>query len=363
MPDSIPDLRRPLISVIVLNWNGEKYIQRCLDSIAAQTFTDYEVIVVDNASTDHSADDIENRWPGFRLLLLDENLGFAKANNLGAQIARGQWLAFLNNDAFPSPAWLEKLVNAIHGHPQFSFFASCIVQENHPDLIESTGDVYNICGLAWPRDHNAPCAQARPEADEVFSACAAAAMYNREAFLQVGGFDEDFSSHHEDVDLGFRLRLAGYRCLYVPEATVWHIGSASYGAQSDRTVYQVQRNLVWSYVTNMPGHLFWKYLPAHIFSNMVFLLYYPLKGQIGPAWRAKLDALHGLPDALRRRRNTQRNRSVEPEELSRVMDHSWLRPYLLGKNAHKIQRLGRLFGSGQDRSSKPFDQNKNTTKQ
>jgi GT2 family glycosyltransferase len=338
------NLAPPLVSILVLNWNGEKYLPRCLDSIVKQTFTDYEVIVIDNASTDHSADSIEQRWPGFQVIRLEENLGFAAANNLGAQVARGNWLALLNNDAYPSPEWLESLLKAAQNYPMYSFFASCILQANNPHLVESAGDIYNISGLAWPRGRNAAFDNIRLEIGEVFSACAAAALYKREAFLQVGGFDQKFSSHHEDVDLGFRLRLQGYRCLFVPEAIVLHVGSASYGTQSDRVVYQVNRNLVWSFVANMPGWLFWKYLPAHIISNLVFLFYYTLRNQANAIWRAKLDAIRGLPAVFRDRKLIQRNRKVGSAEISQAMDHSWLNPYTLGNNGQKIRRLGRVLG-------------------
>ncbi len=261
----------------------------------AQTFRDFEVLVLDNASTDDSADEVERRWPGFRLVRFEHNLGFAAANNRGAQLARGRWLAFLNNDAFPQPDWLERLVEAAQARPEFAFFASRLVYASDTDRMQAAGDVLNISGFAWSRDNGYPLAAAHLEAQEVFSACAAAAMFQRQAFLDVGGFNADFVSHLEDVDLGFRLRLVGQRCLYVPSAVVAHVVSASYGAESERTVYQVQRNVVWMYAADMPGRLFWKYLPAHLVANLVFLLYYTLHGRGRAAWRAKLDALRGLP--------------------------------------------------------------------
>jgi GT2 family glycosyltransferase len=339
-----PIVASPLVSIIVLNWNGEKYLPRCLDAIAKQTFTDYEVIIIDNASTDHSVDHVEQHWPGFQVVRLDENLGFAIANNLGAKIARGNWVALLNNDAYPRPEWLENMMKAIQNYPMYSFFASCILQADDPDLIENAGDIYHISGLAWPRRRNATYNETPLETDEVFSACAAAALYKREAFLQVGGFNEKFFSHHEDVDLGFRLRLQGYRCLFVPEAVVLHVGSASFGFQSDKVVYQVNRNLVWSFVSNMPGWLFWKYLPAHIISNLIFLLYYTFRHRASAIWRAKFDALRGLPAAIEARKLIQKNRKVKDAEISQAMDHNWLNPYTLGNNAERIRRLGRALG-------------------
>ncbi len=335
--NSAPSDPPPLVSVIVLNWNGAAYLPRCLDALAGQTFSDFEVLVLDNASTDHSADGLEERWAGVRVVRFERNLGFAAANNRGAELARGRWLVFLNNDAFPRQDWLENLAAAANTAPQYSFFASRLVYASNPERTQATGDVVHVSGCAWPRDQGLSDKQAHLEKEEVFSACAAAAMYDRAAFLQAGGFDEHFASHLEDVDLGFRLRLGGHRCLYVPDAVVAHLGSASYGLESARAVYQVQRNLIWMYLADMPGRLFWKYLPAHVFANLVFLVYYTLRGQGRAVWRAKLDALRGLGYAIRRRKAIQSQRRVTIEEMDRLLDHGLISPYLLGRRSARFR--------------------------
>ena len=329
----LPDI--PLVSVLVLNWNGAAVLPRCLDALQAQSFHDFEVLVLDNASTDGSVDEVERRWPGFRLVRFESNLGFSLANNRGARLARGRWLAFLNNDAFPRPDWLERLVEASLAWPDVACFASCLVYAGDPAAgdparVQSAGDVCNISGFAWSRGNGFPMTPEYQQVAEVFSPCGAAAIYSRQAFLEVGGFNEDFISHLEDVDLGFRLRLAGRRCLYIPSALVEHVVSAGYGVVSERTVYQVQRNVVWLYVADMPGSLFWKYLPFHLLANLVFLAYYTLHARARAVWRAKLDALLGLPAAIRRRRKLQHLRVVTPGEIDSVLDHGWLSPYTLG---------------------------------
>ena len=328
----------PAVSILVLNWNGAAYLPRCLDALQAQTFRDFETLVLDNASTDHSVDEVEARWPGFRTVRFEHNLGFAAANNRGARLARGRWLVFLNNDAFLQPDWLERLVEAALAFPAFTFFASRLIYAGDLNRMQAAGDVLNISGFAWSRDNGFPVELAHLEVEEVFSSCAAAAMILRQAFLDVGGFNENFVSHLEDVDLGFRLRLVGQRCLYIPSAVAAHVVSASYGAESERTVYQVQRNVVWMYVANMPGSLFWKYLPAHLVANLVFLLYYTLRGRGPAAWRAKLDALRGLPAALRWRRMIQSSRKASLPEIDRALDHGWFSPYMLGRISRKLQR-------------------------
>lgn len=343
---SIPEDAQRAVSVIVLNWNGAAFLPRCLEALRAQTFREFDVLVVDNGSTDHSVDEVDALWPGFRVLRLERNLGFAVANNRAAQVVRGRWLVFLNNDAFPRPDWLERLMEAALAWPAFSFFASRLVYADDPNRMQATGDVLNISGFAWSRDNGFPEDHAHLQVEEVFSPCAAAAMYQRQAFLDVGGFNEDFVSHLEDVDLGFRLRLVGQRCLYVPSAVAAHVVSASYGAVSEHTVYQVQRNVIWMYLANMPGSLFWKYLPAHLIGNLVFLLYYSRRGRARAAWRAKLDALRGLPAALRRRRAVQQDRQITPAEIDRVLDHGWLSPYQLGQRSRRLKRAASVEPRG-----------------
>jgi GT2 family glycosyltransferase len=309
------DTPSPLVSVIIVYWNGVNYIDRCLNALAAQTFQDFEVILVDNGSTDHSIAHIEEHWPGLQIVHLEQNLGFAAANNIAAQKAKGEWLALLNTDAFPEPGWLAAFLQAADEHPDLFFFTSRQIQANDPDLLDGTGDEYNIGGIAWRRQYDMPVEDAVQVVDEVFSACGAAAFYPKDAFLSVGGFDEDFFSYLEDVDLGFRLRLKGLRCLYVPQAQVLHVGSASLGRESEFAVYHSQRNMLWVYIKNMPSPYIWFYLPYHIVMNFVFSLYYGFCFCFCLSWRAKKDALIGLPSMLRKRREIQAGAQVDAREI------------------------------------------------
>jgi GT2 family glycosyltransferase len=296
------DPDKPLVSVVIVYWNGIDFIDRCLDSLFMQTFQDFEVILVDNGSKEHPLMDTAARWPRVKVIRLDKNCGFAVANNVAAGVAKGRWLALLNSDAFPEPGWLESLLEAADGHPDLFFFASCQIQANDPRTLDGTGDEYNIGGVAWRRQSGEPVEQAIRVVDEVFSACGASAFYPKDAFLSVGGFDEDFFSYLEDVDLGFRLRLLGYRCLYVPQAKVLHIGSASSGRDSKFSIYYSQRNMLWTFIKNMPSPYVWKYLPHHIIYNLIYALHYGLCCCPFVSLRAKKDAILGLPAMLRKRK-------------------------------------------------------------
>ncbi len=336
----------PQISVIVITWDSIATLTRCLNCLTAQTLKNFEVVLVDNGSTDGCLDGVESHWPGLTLRVhrLPENAGFAIANNIGARLARGRWLALVNADAFPEPDWLERLLQAAQDHPNFHCFSSRQIQAAAPHILDGAGDAYHVSGLAWPRYMGYPAGKYGLEQMEVFSPCAAAALYLAEAFLKVGGFDEDFFAYYEDVDLGFRLRLYGYRTLYVPQAVVHHVGSVSFGKGSNFAFYHSQRNLVWTFVQNMPFPLFWKYLPAHLMGNLFYMTYYSLRLHSKAICQGKWDAIRGLRRALRKRREIQRHRMVSTAELERVMEHGLMKPYTLNYHLRKATKVANPSG-------------------
>ncbi|HEX5943574.1 MAG TPA: glycosyltransferase family 2 protein [Anaerolineales bacterium] len=327
----------PLISIVIVYWNSAQYLPRCLDCLTRQTFRDFEVILIDNGSLDKVSDGLEQKYASLHLRVerLASNLGFAKANNMGARLARGTWLALLNTDAFPTPDWLETLYQTAKRSPEFSFFSSRQIQFDQPDILDGSGDEYHISGLAWRRFYNYPARDYGLNEEEVFSACAAAAIYNRDDFLKVGGFDEDFFSYFEDVDLSFRLRLAGGRCLYVPQAVVHHIGSASSGKTSDFVIYYGHRNMVWTFFKNMPGTLFWLCLPLHIIMNFLFIVSFLLKKRGTSILRAKMDAFYCLPAIIRKRRQIQSSRKIAIREIWQVMNRDLFAPYWVTRHPRK----------------------------
>jgi GT2 family glycosyltransferase len=309
----------PKIAVIIVNANTGVHIERALTSLAKQTLAPTRVIVVDNASTDGSPGEITKRFPSVELIRLERNVGFAAANNVGVRAADDcEWVALVNPDAFPLSDWLAGLARAIERHPEYAFFGSRLVSADAPSLLDGTGDVYHVSGLAWRRDHGRPATVA-PRAGEIFSPCAAAALYRRDAFLDVGGFDESYFCYFEDSDLAFRLRLAGHRCLYVPDAVVHHVGSVTAGRFSDFTVYHSFRNLVWTYAKNMPTPLLWLYLPQHVLVTGLTLAWFGLRGQGRVVLSSKRDALRELPRVLEQRRAIQRRRKASARELRQAM--------------------------------------------
>lgn len=316
----------PRVSVIIVSWNSAAYIGRCLEALAEQTYRDLEVIVADNCSTDHTLAVVEaTRTPwALRIERFQSNIGYAAATNAAARLAEGYWLALLNPDAFPEPDWLEQLIQAAAQFPN-SFFACRQIQADRPRLLDGEGDLYHVSGLAQRRGYNLP-AFPPGQPREVFSACGAAALLPRQEFLAAGGFDEDYFAYQEDVDLGFRLRLRGLRCICVPSALVRHVGMGSTGARSDFSTYHGHRNLEWTYFKDMPAPWVWIFLPLHLIMNFSLILYFMLTGRGRVIWHAKLDAWKGLRSALRKRGAVQAQRNVPVSQVIGAMDSNPLAP-------------------------------------
>jgi GT2 family glycosyltransferase len=308
------------VTVIVVNYNSLKWLKRCLTALQDQSFERFCLIVVDNASTDRSIDCVDSIKASNRVIRLKRNLGFAAANNLAVREAETEWVALLNPDAFPEPEWLSNLMRKARNEPDYSFFASKLISSGNTRVLDGAGDDYHVSGLVWRRGHGNIAQGAMNEPREVFAPCAAAALYRRSAVIDVGGFDENFFCYVEDVDLGFRLRLAGHRCLYVPQAVAIHVGSAATGKKSDFCVYHGHRNLVWTFVKNMPGILFWLLLPLHVLLNLLTIAWFALGGRGRIIWRAKRDAVLGLPKMWRKRQCIQKTRVASIAEVWRRLD-------------------------------------------
>jgi len=329
----------PIVSILVISWNSAPYLPGCLNAIAAQTFREFETILVDNGSMDGGVvSDLEEKYVRLNLTIkkLDSNLGFAAANNIGARLARGKWLALLNPDAFPESDWLANLAEAAEQYGDQYFFSSRQIQTAYPALLDGEGDVYHVSGLAWRRNYNLPVYETGVR-QETFSACGAAALFPREEFIAAGGFDERYFAYLEDIDLGFRLRLRGLRCIFVPQAMVHHVGSASSGQMSDFVVYHGHRNMIWTFFKDMPGILFWLYLPLHLLMNLFYVISFSLQGRAKVIFKAKWDALRGLPAILRQRGEVQRQRRVPLSQIHAAMNRNWIEPLTA-----KMRRLASL---------------------
>jgi GT2 family glycosyltransferase len=258
-----------------------------------------------------------------KLVALTENRGFAGGNNAGVREARGRFVAFLNNDTSAEPQWLRALMSGVDEANGFALVTSRIVYMHDPDTIDSAGDGVLRWGGAFKRHHGEP-ASAAAVTQEVFGVCGAACMMPRAVFEEVGGFDEDFFASHEDVDLSYRARLRGYRCRYVADAVVRHVGSATLGTSSPFSVFHGQRNLEWMYFKDTPGSLLLRTLPGHLVYGLAAGVHFARIGMLRPYLHAKAAAVAGLPRMLRKRAAVQRERRVAASDIAPLLDTKWL---------------------------------------
>ncbi|MBS0331977.1 MAG: glycosyltransferase family 2 protein, partial [Proteobacteria bacterium] len=309
----------PAVSLVVVVYESGPTLAACLAAVRAQSFGDYELILVDNASSDRTAQAAKGRDPAIRLIENADNLGFAAAVNQGARAARGHWLALLNPDAYADADWLAKLVAATESNPAVHCFASRQLMADDPTILDGLGDVMSLAGYPFRGGYThkdpGPIAPGW-----VFSACGGAMMIDRALFLRLGGFDERLFCYCEDVDLGYRLRLAGEPTLLVPDAVVRHVGSASTGGRrSDFAVFHGTRNRFWVFVKDTPPVLFWLTLPLHVLATAVLFARHATRGEVKTPIKGLAAGIKDVRVALEARREAQAARKVGSWGIARAM--------------------------------------------
>ncbi|MEX2615907.1 MAG: glycosyltransferase family 2 protein [Alphaproteobacteria bacterium] len=310
------------VTVVILNYNSGAYLKRCLNSLRAQDCGPFAVIVGDNGSTDDSfgaARRMPSEMPDsggleFQFVDIGANVGFARGNNLLVERVATPLVALLNPDTEPATDWLRQLMDAADRHAAAGMFGSTQLMLHRAGIIDGAGDAYLACGIPWRGGHGLPVAALPPEG-EVFSPCAAAALFRTDVFRSVGGFDESYFCYVEDVDLAFRIRLQGGRCIQVPSAVVYHAGGGSSG-DGDFASYHGTRNMIWTYFKNMPGMLFWLLLPFHCGAFVVLTLKSAFRGNRVPVLKGIRDGLRGIPAAVQKRRALQAGRTVSIAEIA-----------------------------------------------
>ncbi len=312
------------IAVVLVNWNSGKFLRNCLNALQNQILLPDQVIIADNASTDDSLPGEQEYQLPLTILRLSENTGFSYANNRAVESLDTtiDWIVLLNADTRPDPHWLANLLDAATNNPGFDFFASTLLSMEEPGIYDGTGDRLFYSGLA-KRHRYRKKVENNPGNCEVFAPCAAAAMYRSSIFREVSGFDDAYFCYFEDVDLAFRLRLKGFKCLWVSNATVLHYGGGLTEHVSDTPVYYGHRNMVWNYFKNMPLPLLALLLPFHILANIVTVAYYSFKGKRLIIFNAKKDAILGLPAVWAQRKHTQAGRISSWRILRQLTPKLW----------------------------------------
>lgn len=240
------------VSIIIPNYNGEKFMKDCLESLKKQTYDDFDVILVDNASSDNSIAVAEEIYPDIKVIRLDNNYGFSRAVNEGIKATHAKYVILLNNDTESDPYFVEKLVEGIEKSPGIFSCASKMIQFNNRELIDSAGDYYTIIGCTFTRGYNKKT-QIFNKDVLIFSSCAGAAIYRRKVFEKIGYFDELHFAYLEDVDVAYRAKINGYVNKYIADAVVYHVGSGSSGSRHNEfKVRLAARNNVYLNYKNMP---------------------------------------------------------------------------------------------------------------
>lgn len=316
-----------VVSVIIVSHNGIHLLGECLDALRAQSFRDFEVIVVDNGSTDGSVDFIREAYPEVKVIAMDKNTGFGGGNNAGIKEARGKYIALLNNDAVAHKDWLKALIEAAENSPEgYGMWASKTLLYDRRDIIDTAGHLIYPDGLNVGRGKGETATGRYQLEEEVFFPSSAAALYLKKMLDDIGLFDEDFFAYGDDTELGLRARLAGWKCLFVPTAVAYHKSSMTAGRYSAFKFYHVERNRIWVLLKCFPV----KYILMSPFYTSVRLLHHlisTLRGRgaapkfegsylklLGIYAKAVFDGLRGGIKMLRKRKRVKRN--VSSREFS-----------------------------------------------
>jgi hypothetical protein len=322
----------PRVAVVVLNWNGKRFLRTCLDSLFRQTYRNFYVIFVDNSSKDGSVNfvtkkySIEIRKKQLKIVTNDKNYGYAEGNNIGMRAAlvdkKTRYVAILNNDTEVHASWLSELVKTSEKSKSIGTVASKTIVFSNRNIIDTAGVVvYSDC-VPTGRGSGEPVANYDTE-EEIFGAYGAAAFYRREMLedtrLGADFFDSDHFTYQEEFDLSWRAALRGWKCVFAPRAVVYHVGSATGRKMPKRVKYLLERNRIFAVVKNMQPRLFWYCAPRMILYELVSLPLYMTNGHLLAVLKGRLDGVMARKKFLKKREYIQSRTKISPEQMRRVM--------------------------------------------
>jgi len=324
-----------IASIIIVNYNGESFLSNCFQSLEKQTMTDFEVILVDNASTDRSLEVInqtrDNVYPfSLKVILLDKNKGFAGGNIEGLQYTTGMFIALLNPDTEVEPLWIEELIKAMKTHSEVGICASKLITHT-TNLIDSAGDGFATILKGYKRGEGKP-AEEFNMSEFVFGACAGACLYRREMINEIGFLDEDFFLIHEDTDLNLRAQLAGWKCIYVPSAVVYHHVHASIGNMSDISIYYNLRNCDFVKIKNISLIVFIRNIIPILFSMVTEFFYFAIKHKkLFLYLKAKKEVISSFSTYYKKRKDIFKIKSVSDSYLQGLLTPIYEKGFFMSK--------------------------------
>lgn len=311
----------PRVSAAVLNYDGRDLLEVILPSLFAQEYRDFEVIVVDNASTDDSVSYVREHWPQARVVSTGAvNIGVAAALNVAVKAATGELVALLNNDIELEPRWLGELVAALDRHADAATVAGKLLNFYRRDELDAAGDIFTRAATAFGRGKGERDQGQYEQEDEVFAPTAGAALYRASAFAQVGAFDESFFAYFEDVDWSLRAQIMGYRSWYVPSAVGYHMGSKTTRPAVNPRYFELQRrNTLALLVKDVPLTFILRNLHLILAHQALGLAYSANAGMLRPHLRALVAAARATPQWLRARKAILGARRVPLSEFNRFV--------------------------------------------
>jgi len=336
-----------MINVIIPNYNRKDLLESCLDSLRAQTYREFEVVVVDNSSTDGSAEMVGAKFPEARVVRLPVNRGFSGAVNVGIRASSGELVALINNDADADPAWLAELYKAASANPEAGFFASKMLFYDHRDIIDTVADGFTVAGFGYKRGWGEKDAGLYDGLTYVFGACGGGAMYRREMLekLKVGEeyFDEDYFAFGEDVDISFRAQSQGYKCLAVPAARVYHRVRATAGVSSTMPIYLGNRNSMSTVFKNFPRPVLFKHLLSLVAFWMLSVIVDIVKTGNFTVLKAYYDMYIKRQEIKKKREEAASKRVISDREFDALLDRGWLK--IWARTGLKTARVRKILNA------------------
>jgi len=313
-----------LVSIVIPNWNGRKFLIPCLESLLAQSYKHFEIIVVDNGSQDGSCELLRDEYPQVMVIALTHNTGFSVAVNKGIKASQGNFIALVNNDTKADAYWLEKMVAALTNNSEIGSVACKMLSLDNAKLIDGAGDGLRRGGLPGRIGHGQIDVGQFDKERYVLGACGGAVVYRKAMLDDIGLFDEDFFAYLEDVDLSLRAQSAGYKCLYIPDAIMYHLGCGTTGSGYSKLVVRLScRNNINMMVKNIPGNLLIEFLPQIIFWQSYYLAAVVIRRGSVLAWLSGVfDALVLLPKMLVKRQKIKEKRKLSSRALEQIIRQS-----------------------------------------
>jgi len=307
----------PLVSIVILNWNGRKIIKRCLDAVLAQTYPNFEVILSDNGSTDGSVEFVRKNYPKVKIIENGRNLGCAEGNNVGMRIAKGKYICNLANDTKPDKNWLTEMVKVAESNEKIGAIGPKLVFMHNPKIINAAGTLASKDGLVRYRGWKEKDVGQYDKIEEVFAVNNVACMYRKKALEDAGLLDPEFFIYNEDADLGWRMRLRGWKSVYVP-ITVQHEVGTTMGKYSEKGAYYAHRNWIWMIIKNFSLSSLMLYSPFIIIWNVLSILRGFVRGSLVNL-KAIKDVIKDLPRVLKLRKEIQNRRKIPEWQIRRFM--------------------------------------------